>query len=197
VDARGRLRRRLLRALPGLAVALALPPRRARADALDGDLEVSSAFVNVDNGVYLLYAQVKYPVNEQTVMALRDGVSLSYNLDAEIARRRRFWYDAVIASITLGRELSYHTVSERFVVRDSRGGEQSSFPTLEEALASLGTVDGWPITVASQLHGDGDYRVSVRASVRRGRLTDALRVLLFWTDDWHRESEWYSWSLPR
>jgi hypothetical protein len=37
----------------------------------------------------------------------------------------------------------------------------------------------------------------VRASVRRGRLTDALRALMFWSDDWQRESEWYSWSLPR
>ena len=36
-----------------------------------------------------------------------------------------------------------------------------------------------------------------RAGVRRGRLSDTLRVLLFWTDDWHRESEWFSWSLQR
>ena len=37
----------------------------------------------------------------------------------------------------------------------------------------------------------------LRAGVRRGRLSDTLRVLLFWTDDWHRESEWFSWSLQR
>ena len=24
-----------------------------------------------------------------------------------------------------------------------------------------------------------------------------VSVLLFWTDDWHRESEWFSWSLQR
>jgi hypothetical protein len=28
-------------------------------------------------------------------------------------------------------------------------------------------------------------------------LTDALRVLMFWSDDWQRQSEWYAWSLPR
>ena len=99
--------------------------------------------------------------------------------------------------MTLRRELMFHAVSERYVVRDPRSGAQSSFATLEEALESLGTVDGWPILVASQVPKDGDYRVSVRASVRRGRLTDALRVILFWNDGWQRESEWYSWSLPR
>ncbi|NBX58723.1 MAG: DUF4390 domain-containing protein, partial [Gammaproteobacteria bacterium] len=98
----------------------------------------------------------------------------------------------------LERELSYHSVSERYVLRDPlEGGEQKSFATLEEALAALGSVDSWPILVTSQLAEPGDYIVSVRASVRRGRLTDALRALMFWSDDWQRESEWYSWSLPR
>lgn len=183
-----------------LAFSLALSPvlpSVARADALDGVLEVQSAFVNLTDGVYQLHARVKYPANEQTVAALRDGVSLSYDLDAEISRSRRYWFDAGVTTITLHRELTFHAVSERYVVRDPRSGLQSSFASLEEALASLGTVDGWPILVASQVPLDADYRVSVRASVRRGKLTDALRVLLFWNDGWQRESEWYSWSLPR
>jgi hypothetical protein len=77
------------------------------------------------------------------------------------------------------------------------GGEQKSYATLEAALQDLGRVEAWPILVASQLALEGEYRVRVRASMRRGRLTDALRTLMFWTDDWQRESEWYSWLLPR
>jgi hypothetical protein len=42
----------------------------------------------------------------------------------------------------------------------------------------------------------GNYRISVRAGVRRGRLPASLRALMFWTDDWRRVSEWYTWSLP-
>ena len=41
----------------------------------------------------------------------------------------------------------------------------------------------------------GQQKVN-RAGVRRGRLPASLRALMFWTDDWHRTSEWYSWSLP-
>jgi hypothetical protein len=158
---------------------------------------VQSAFVNLHDGVYQLHARVKYPVNQETSLALRDGVSLSYDLDVEISRARRLWFDAGVATVTLRRELTFHAVSERYVVRDPRSGVQSSFATLPEALEALGTVDGWPILVASQVPNDGEYRVSVRASVRRGKLTDALRVILFWSDGWQRSSEWYSWSLPR
>jgi len=66
---------------------------------------------------------------------------------------------------------------------------------MHEAVEFLGQVDAWPILVEPQL-GGGNYLVSVRAGVRRGNMPSSLRALLFWTDDWHRESEWYTWSLP-
>ena len=166
----------------------------AVADALDGVLEVRSAYVDIDKGVFLLHARVEYPISPGIREALRDGVTLTFDLDTRVERERRFWFNAAIVNLTLRRELAYHAVSDRYVVRDVRSGETESFPTLEEALAYLGKVDGWPIVVEPQLDG-GSYLVSVRAGVRRGNLPSSLRVLLFWTNDWHRESEWYSWSL--
>ena len=167
----------------------------ARADALDGVLEVRSAYVNVDSGVFLLHARIEYPDNPAIRDALRDGITLTFDLDVRVERERRFWFDAEVVALTLRRELAYHAVSERYVVRDARSGDQQSYATLEEALKQLGTVDGWPILVEPQLDG-GQYHVSVRAGVRRGRLPSSLRAIMFWTDDWHRTSEWYSWSLP-
>lgn len=164
------------------------------ADALDGVLEVRSAYVDIDKGVFLLHARVEYPISSGIREALRDGVTLTFDLDTRVERERRFWFNASIVNLTLRRELAYHAVSDRYMVRDVRSGDTESFPTLEEALAYLGKVDSWPILVEPQLDG-GSYLVSVRAGVRRGNLPSSLRVLLFWTDDWHRVSEWYSWSL--
>ena len=185
--------RRLLLALGSLI--LAAWSAFAYADALDGVLEVRSAYVNIDNGVFLLHARVEYPVNPAIRDALRDGVTLTFDLDTRVERERRFWFNANIVELTLRRELAYHAVSDRYVVRDVKSDEQQTFPTLEEALAYLGKIDGWPILVEPQLNG-GNYVISVRAGVRRGRLPASLRALMFWADDWHRVSEWYSWSLP-
>ncbi len=187
------LSRRLLVAL--MAATFFGAAASLRADALDGVLEVRSAYVNVDNGVFLLHARIEYPDNPQIRDALRDGITLSFDLDTRVERARRYWFDAEVVALTLRRELSYHAVSERYIVRDVRSSDQQNFATLEEALKQLGTVDGWPILVEPQLDG-GQYQVSVRAGVRRGRLPSSLRALMFWTDDWHRTSEWYSWSLP-
>jgi len=167
----------------------------ARADALDGVLEVHSAYVDIDKGVFQLHARVEYPVSPTIRSALRDGVTLVFDLEARVDRDRRYWLNATIVDLTLRRELNYHAVSDRYVVRDSRSGDQVSFPTLDEALDYLGRVDGWPILVEPQLDG-GNYTISVRAGVRRGHLPASLRAILFWTDDWARVSEWYSWLLP-
>jgi hypothetical protein len=178
------------------AVAL-LAAGALRADALDGVLEVHSAYVNVDHGVFLLHARVEYPVSPAIRNALRDGVSLTFDLDARVERERRLWFNSSVVDVNLRRELSYHAVTDRYVVRDVRSGDQTSFATLEEALDFLGKVNDWPILVEPQLdEGQGNYSISVRAGVRRGSLPASLRALLFWTDDWARVSEWYTWSLP-
>ena len=167
----------------------------AFADALDGVLEVHSAYVNIDNGVFLLHARVEYPINPQIKDALRDGVTLTFELDTRVERERRLWFNATIVDLTLRRELMYHAVSDRYVVRDVKTGQQENFPTLDEAITYLGRIDSWPILVEPQLNG-GSYLISVRAGVRRGKLPASLRALFFWTDDFRRVSEWYSWSLP-
>jgi Domain of unknown function (DUF4390) len=165
------------------------------AAALDGVLEVRSAYVNINKGVFLLHARIEYPLSETIRSALKDGVTLSFDLDARVDRERRFWFDANIVDLTLRRELTYHAVSDRYVVRDTRSRDQQSFSTLDEALDYLGKIDAWPILVEPQLDG-GSYTISVRAGMRRGHLPASLRAILFWTDDWARVSEWYTWSLP-
>jgi hypothetical protein len=184
----------LLSAVLALSAVL---PGSLRAEPLAGTPEVRSAFVARVGGVFQLNAEIAYPANEETAAALRDGVTLSYDLDVSVTRGRRFWLDAQVVAVNLRRELSYHSVSERFVVVDPLDeDEPRSFVTLAEALEDIGRVQAWPILVAAQAPAGGST-VSVRASVRRGRLTGTLRVLMFWSDDWLLESERYSWSLPR
>lgn len=176
---------------------LAAGAAAAYADALDGVLEVRSAYVAIDHGVYKLHARVEYPKTPAIRDALQDGVTLTFELDTRVARERHLWFDATVVNLTLHRELAYHTVSDRYVVRNVSNGRRDSFQTLTAALEFLGRIDGWPILVEPQLRDGDHYRISVRAGIRRGRLPASLRMLLFWTNDWHRVSAWYTWSLPR
>ena len=178
-----------------LLIALAAPRGVRSAGPLDGDFQIRSAFVVVDHGVLQLSAHIDYPINDRIRSALRDGVTLAFDLDVTVSRHRRLWLDATVLETTLRRELTYHAVTDRYVLRDEAGVEQESFATLEAALDKLGRVEDLPILVESQLRGDAPWEVAVRAGVRRGRMPDALRALVFWTDDWHRTTDWYTWML--
>jgi hypothetical protein len=177
------------------AAWLALGSVVALADALDGVLQVRSAFVDLDHSVFQLHARIDYPETPAISDALRDGVDLLFDVDARVERARRFWFDSTVVDLTLRRELAYHTVADRYVVRDPATGDQQSFATLDAALEYLGTVDDWPILVEPQLETGAQYVISVRAGIHRGHLSSSLRALLFWTDDWSRVSSWYTWSL--
>jgi len=174
---------------------LAAPRLRAAAGPLDGDFQIRSAFAVIDRGVLQLNVHVQYPINERIRSALQDGVTLAFDLELNVTRHRRLWWNAGVLEMTLRRELTYHAVTDRYVLRDEQGVEQESFPTLEEALDRIGRVENLPILVESQLRGEGPWQVAVRAGVRRGRLSDTMRALMFWSDDWHRNSDWYIWTL--
>jgi len=167
----------------------------ARADALDGVLQVRSAEADLDKGVFNLRAQIDYPMSEAISTALRDGVPLIFDVNVRVERDRRLWFNSTLVELTLHRELTYHTVSDRYIVSGPDSGDQQTFATLDAALMYLGTIENWPILVESQLVPDERYTASVRAGIRRGHLSASLRALLFWTNDWNRVSDWYTWSL--
>jgi hypothetical protein len=179
------------------ALLFALPLAADDAGPLGGTFEVGSASIVNRRGVWELSAHVRYPLNERIRSALQDGITLTFDLEVAISRDRRFWFDADVLSLDLRRDLTYHVVSDRYLLTSSSGQEIETFPTIEAALERLGDVVDWPVVVDSQLTGDGPWQVSVRAGVRRGRMPDALRALVFWSDAWHRTSEWYRWTLPR
>jgi hypothetical protein len=184
-------------ALPGFLLALLLASPMPLSAAQAGNPEVTSAYVTVQDGVFLLNVDTRYPVTEDIRRALDDGVTLNFDLRAQVQKRRRTWFDATLVDVTLRRELSWHAISERYVLKDLSLGGQQLFTTLEDALAAAGTVEGWPVVVEPQLDPDGTYEISVRAAMRRGRMPDALRMLAFWSDAWNRDSDWYVWVLPR
>jgi hypothetical protein len=191
--------------LAGVATLLLLvgagPVQAADPDAeteLDGSLEISSAYAVPSKGVILLSAHVLYPQGEQVSAALKDGNTLSYDLEVSVTRHRRLWMDAEAVRLQRHFELSYHVVTDRYLVHEvDQPSPPESFPTLGAALTRLGQVEEWPIAVDSQLSPAEQWQIHLRAGVRRGHMPDALRALAFWSDAWHRTSEWYTWTLVR
>ena len=180
-----------------MSVACAAWPRSASAQPAQQErIEVRSAFIEPADRVYQLNATLELELPEGARHAIRDGVTLTLDVDIVVHRTRRFWIDETVATLEQHYELAYHALSERYLVRNLNSEEQSSFATLDAAVDSLRVLSNIPILDKSLVLFDAHHEIALRATVDVRTMPDALRFVLFWTDDWRLRSGWYTWS-PR
>ena len=178
-----------------LTLCAAAHTTTAYADGLEGRFEVRSADLDLKDGVYHLNARLDLPAGDAVRRGLALGVPLALELDLDIERVRQLLPNARVAELTQRYHLQYNAVSARYVLRNDNSGQQESLGTLDEALEQLSEVRGVPVLDKSLLTLDRRYEASVRAKIDYGTVPFSLRVLMFWVNEWHRESDWYTWTL--
>jgi hypothetical protein len=186
-----------LRALLLASVAACLPVAlvgSARAEAAP-QLGVRTAYVQLVEGVYLLNARLQLPLSNKVRAALVDGVPLTLLLELEVSRARHYWLDEGVASLRQEYQLQYQAVSDRYVVRNLNSGELSSYPDLDAAIDQLARISSLPVLDDSLIRRGSRHEFSLRVTLNLGDMPETLRVLMFWVDDYHRVSEWYTWPL--
>jgi Domain of unknown function (DUF4390) len=190
-----RLRRQLAVAALGVCLLGTSFSAPCRAEGLEGRFEVRSADLELKDGVYHLNAHLGLPVNDAVRRGLAEGVPLSLEVDLDIERVRQLFPNARVAELTQRYDLQYNAVSGRYVVRNENSGQQESLPTVDGALEFLSEVRSVPVLDKSLLPDDRRYEASVRARIDYGHVPFTLRLLMFWVNEWHRESDWYTWTL--
>jgi hypothetical protein len=187
---RGLLRLRVLLGLfAGFACAAAL------ADGLDGRCEVRTADLELKEGVFHLNARLELPISDAVRDGLAQGVPLALELDLSIERVRQLWLNSSVAGLTQRYHLQYNAVSAHYILRNDNSGQQESLQTLDEALEELSQVRGVPVLDKSLISPDLRYEANVRAKLDYGAVPWSMRLLMFWVHDWHRESDWYTWTF--
>jgi hypothetical protein len=169
--------------------------RPLQADGLEGRFEVRSADLQLKDGVYHLNAHVDLPVSDAVRRGLAEGVPLTMELDLDIERVRQLLPNSRVAELTQRYHLQYNAVSARFILRNDNSGQQQSLSTIEAAIEQLSDVRWLPVLDKALITADRRYEANVRAKIDYANVPFSLRVLMFWVNDWHRESDWYTWTL--
>ena len=188
-------RRAALRSAALAAMASILWMRPLQADGLEGRFEVRSADLQLKDGVYHLNAHMDLPVSDAVRRGLAEGVPLTVELDLDIERVRQLLPNSRVAELTQRYHLQYNAVSGHFVLRNDNSGQQESVSTVDAAIEQLSEVRSLPVLDKALLAAGRRYEANVRAKVDYGSVPFSLRVVMFWVNDWHRESDWYTWTL--
>jgi Domain of unknown function (DUF4390) len=176
-------------------VGVILWTRPLFADGLEGRFEVRSADLQLKDGVYHLNAHVELPVSDAVRRGLAEGVPLTIELDLDIERVRQLLPNSRVAELTQRYHLQYNAVSARYILRNDNSGQQQSLSTVDAAIEQLSEVRSLPVLDKALISADRRYEANVRAKVDYGSVPFTLRVVMFWVNDWHRESDWYTWTL--
>ena len=170
-------------------------PSPLRADGLEGRFEVRSAALELKDGVYHMNVRLDLPVSDAVRRGLSEGVPIGLELDLDIERVRQLLPNSRVAELTQHYHLQYNAVSERYVLRNDNSGQQESLGTIEGALEVLSEIRDLPVLDKSLIQADRRYEASVRAKLDYGTVPFTLRLMMFWVSDWHRESDWYTWTF--
>ncbi|MGL6222565.1 MAG: DUF4390 domain-containing protein, partial [Steroidobacteraceae bacterium] len=167
-------------------IATTAAPARA---ADDSRLVLREASATIDEGVYELDAKLDLTLPDGARKAVESGLTLRLTYEVNVNRVRRYMPDAGIAALEQRYEVSYHALSQRYLVKNLNTGEQQDFGSLQGALERVTELRGLPV-LDTALVGDGPvYEGRIRAVLGMNTAPDVFGWLLFWTDDWSAESE--------
>jgi hypothetical protein len=179
-------------AVAALALWLGLllaPPLHA------ADFFITGIHTRLQDNVYLLDANIDYRFSDEALEALDNGVPLTFQLNIEIQRKRRWWLDAEVADLQQRYRLQYHALSHQYLLQNLNSGAFYAFHTLSAARDAMGTLRDYPLLDEQLVEEGEEYEVLLQTELDIEALPSPLRPLAYITPAWRLNSDWYTWSL--
>ena len=141
---------------------------------------------------YEVNALVEINLAKEVEEALNKGVSLTFLIEFQLTKPRRYWFDNVVSSETTKVTLSYHALSKQYLI--NRDNQQHSFVTLAEAKAELGILSDWIVIKKIKLDKDEAYKAAVQFRLDKSKLPQFLQVDAISSAVWNISSQPFVWS---
>ncbi|MGV6857592.1 MAG: DUF4390 domain-containing protein [bacterium] len=165
-----------------------------------GDAHAAPAFsilaveTTLEDGVYLLDISEDLELGTRLADALESGVPLVFKTEIEIYKPHRWFPNETVGSLAQRYELTYRSLSRRYVVRNLNTDDQLTFATLREALNQLETIKKLPV-IDANLVTPGAHKGKIRVLLDASYLPLPLRVRALTSRVWGASSPWVGWSF--
>jgi hypothetical protein len=171
-----------------LVVALAF----ATAAAAD-TIAVKSAEIRADEDAYLLNAEFDLALNPTLEEALQKGVPLYFELEFELVRPRKYWFDEKVLSFSTQHRVSYNALTRQY--RVASGLLAQTFDGLDEVERFLSRVTSRQIARADELQRGIRFEAAIRLRLDVNQLPKPFQLSALASREWSLTSEWYRWSF--
>lgn len=149
----------------------------------------------LEDGVYLLSADLSLDISDDLRDALRNGVTLTVDIAVTVEEHRSWWLNKDIASLNQRYALTYHALSNQYVVRNTNTDLYQFYTTVGAALDAISQVRDLPLIDGSLLNSDDDYVYELIIDLDISELPLPLRARALFTQNWAPISEATTWPL--
>jgi Domain of unknown function (DUF4390) len=172
-----------------LFVALALLAPVALADTII----VKSAEIRADEDAYVLNAEFDLALNPTLEEALQKGVPLYFELEFELVRTRKYWFDEKMLSFSTQYRVSYNALTRQYRVASGLLGQ--TFDGLDEVERFLSRVTSRQVGRADELQKGTRYEAAIRLRLDVNQLPKPFQLSALASREWSLQSEWHRWSF--
>jgi len=145
---------------------------------------------DIDTQPITVYAGLELKFSAAVEEALNKGVTIPIKAVARITRDERI--GRVIVNHGNRWEIRYLPMSRHYLLTDLRSKQETTWPRLRHALASLKRI---AIELPPAGLEPGNYRLEVKIFLDRRRLPAPMRLPALVSSAWKLETNWYQWPF--
>jgi Zn-dependent protease len=160
--------------------------------ALAGSIEPQRAQLSAGEDGYALSADFVIDLGAQIEEAVTHGVTLNFNLEFTLSRRRWYWADEHVAGHVLRYRLAYNALTRQY--RLSVGGLHQGFASLKEALGVLGHVGNLTVAERSAVKPGETYQAALRLSLDKSQLPKPFQLDAIASKEWQVDARVLRWE---
>ena len=172
-----------------LFVVLAALAQSARADTI----AVKSAEIRADEDAYVLNAEFDLSLNPTLEEALQKGVPLYFQLEFELVRPRKYWFDEKVLAFSTQYRVSYNALTRQY--RVASGLLAQTFDGLDEVERFLSRVTSRQIARIDELQKGVRDEAAIRLRLDVNQLPKPFQLTALASREWSLQSDWHRWSF--
>lgn len=174
-----------------ILVLLAVAPQ-GKAD----NFTIENAQASFSQNALWVEADFDLQLSEAVDEALHSGVGIQLLTTLDLLTRRAYIWDKRIARWAFTYQISYHTLTDRYVLNSPQLEGSRSFATLSDLLDDISQFsfqsDIIGDTLPASKHG---YKLQLRIGLDHSTLPAPLRVMKYVSPAWNLRSDIYEWTV--
>ncbi|GBU08982.1 hypothetical protein AwWohl_01200 [Gammaproteobacteria bacterium] len=140
----------------------------------------------------------KIILNQTQIEILRNGIPLTFALETVFKRERLYFFNEILDENIRKFELSYHTLSNQYLITYTNINMVKSFPNLSLALDFMSNISNIPIGSAGLIQPKIPklkYLGLIKLGLDINSLPTPMLIPAYFSKDWSLSTPWTSWEI--